>query len=495
MNNLVVLPILVPLLAAVILIFFAKNVIVQRYISALSALINIIVALILVREVSEKGIQKLDIGSWPAPFGITLVSDMLSALLVLSTTIIGFVVILYSFKSIGKQREKFYYYSIIQFQIIGVIGAFTTGDIFNMFVFFEVMLMASYVLLVIGGTKRQLRESLKYLTVNVISSAFFVIAIAMLYSVVGTLNMAQIGERITSLNEVPGILTVIAVLFLIVFGMKGAIFPLYFWLPGSYAVPPIPVMALFGALLTKVGVYSIIRTFTLFFNFEQGHLYEMLMILAIITVIIGVIGSIAYWDIKQIIIYNIITAIGVILYGVAVSTETSLTGSVFYLIHDMLIKAALFLLIGMIIHITGTSNLRKFSGLIKHYPTLAWTYFIAALSLGGIPPLSGFVGKMLTVQGGFEANEFIGSMIILITSILVLYSVMKIFIFGFWGKADQMYVSKENVSYHALLMPIILIVVISVFYGVGAEAVHSFIAQAVEPLINPEIYIEAVLKE
>ena len=178
----------------------------------------------------------------------------------------------------------------------------------------------------------------------------------MLYSVVGTLNMAQIGERITSLNEVPGILTVIAVLFLIVFGMKGAIFPLYFWLPGSYAVPPIPVMALFGALLTKVGVYSIIRTFTLFFNFEQGHLYEMLMILAIITVIIGVIGSIAYWDIKQIIIYNIITAIGVILYGVAVSTETSLTGSVFYLIHDMLIKAALFLLIGMIIHITGTSK-------------------------------------------------------------------------------------------------------------------------------------------
>ncbi|MCU9612776.1 Na+/H+ antiporter subunit D [Caldibacillus lycopersici] len=494
MINLIVLPILIPLLTAVLLIFFASKVKTQRWISAISALLNIGVAFSVVRKVFVDGIQILNVGSWVAPFGITLVSDMLSALLVLTTTIIGFAVILYSFSSIGKEREKYYYYALVQFLLVGVIGAFTTGDIFNLFVFFEVMLMASYVLLVIGGTKIQLRESLKYLTVNVISSALFVISVAYLYSVVGTLNMAQISERIGSLEEMPGILTVIAVLFLIVFGMKGAIFPLYFWLPGSYFAPPIPVMALFGALLTKVGVYSIIRTFTLFFFQDKDYTYELLMILAIITVVVGVIGSIAYWNIKKIIIYNIITAIGVILYGVSVATTTSFTGSILYLIHDMLIKAALFLLIGVMIKITGTSNLRQFSGLIKHYPGLAWTFFIAAISLAGIPPFSGFVGKLLVIQGGFTAEEYIGATIILLSSLLVLYSVMKIFIHGFWGVPKE-YAKKESISYRALLFPIVLIITISVLYGIGSDYVYSYVSQAVQTLVNPELYIEAVLKE
>jgi multicomponent Na+:H+ antiporter subunit D len=293
--------------------------------------------------------------------------------------------------------------------------------------------MSSYVLLVLGGTKIQLRESIKYLLVNVISSALFVIAVAYLYSVVGTLNMAHISSRINeiSVNGIPGILTVIAVLFLIVFGLKGAIFPLYFWMPGSYYAPPAPVLALFGALLTKVGVYSITRTYTLFFYHDMDA-FGILSILAILSIVFGVIGAIAYWDIKNIIIYNIIIAVGVILYGVSVLNTTSISGAVYYLIHDMIIKAALFLLIGIVISITGTSNLRNISGLITRYPGLGWTFFIAALALAGIPPLSGFVGKLLIVQGGVEAESFIGAFITLMSSLLVLFSVMKIFINGFW---------------------------------------------------------------
>lgn len=182
--------------------------------------------------------------------------------------------------------------------LIGVNGAFLTGDLFNLFVFFEVMLMASYVLLVLGGTKIQLRESLKYIIVNVLSSSFFVIMVAYLYSVLGTLNMADISQRITEFNQ-PGIISVIAIGFLIVFGLKGAIFPLFQWLPGSYYAPPIPVMALFGALLTKVGIYSIFRTYTLMFYHDQDFTHTFLAILAILTIIIGVIGAIAYWDVKK----------------------------------------------------------------------------------------------------------------------------------------------------------------------------------------------------
>lgn len=493
MNNLIILPILIPLITGVILIFFAKHVKVQRWIAAISSFTVIIVSAMLANHVYKNGIQTMDLSNWEAPYGITLVSDMLSSLLVLTTSIIAFAAVFYSIKSIGIEREKFYYYPVVNFLLVGVNGAFTTGDIFNLFVFFEVMLMSSYVLIVLGGTKIQLRESIKYILVNVISSALFVIAVAYLYSVVGTLNMAHISVRINEIGNM-GIITVIAVLFLIVFGLKGAIFPLYFWLPGSYYAPPAPVMALFGALLTKVGVYSITRTYTLFFYQDAGYTHQLLQILAILTIIAGVIGAIAYSDIKKIIIYNIITAVGVILFGVSVLSQESLTGAIFYLIHDMNIKAALFLLIGIIIKITGTSNLDKISGLLNRYPGLGWTFFIASLALAGIPPLSGFAGKLMIVRSGFEAGSYFGAFVVLMSSLLVLFSVMKIFIKGFWG-APKAYKSEETAPVKWLLVAPAILTAFAVLYGIGTEAIYPVISMAAETLTNPEIYIDAVLKE
>ncbi|WP_062109441.1 Na+/H+ antiporter subunit D [Bacillus niameyensis] len=491
MINLLILPIIIPLLTAVILMFFAKKVVIQRWISAISLSGTLIASLILINKIDHDGIQTLNIGSWPAPFGITLVSDMLSALLVATTSLIALCSVIYSFYSIGKARENFYYYSIIQFLIVGVNGAFTTGDIFNMFVFFEVMLMSSYVLLVIGGTKIQLRESIKYILVNVTSSALFVITVGYLYSVVGTLNMAHISERIAEVDQ-PAILTVIAVLFLIVFGLKGAIFPLYFWLPGAYYAPPAPVMALFGALLTKVGVYSIMRTYTLFFYHDTGFTHEILAVLALLTVILGSIAAIAYKDIKKIVIYNIIIAIGVIVYGIAMMNSDGLSGAVFYLVHDMIIKAVLFLLVGIIIAITGSSDYRKYSGLIRHYPILGWTFFIAVLALAGIPPLSGFVGKLLIASGGFAAGDAVGALIILLSSLFVLYSLMRVFLNSFWGDPAGSSVNKD-IPVGKLLIPVIALVVVAVFYGVCSEWINGYIIQATEVLMQPEIYIKAVL--
>lgn len=491
MINLLILPIIIPLITAAILIFFSKKIIVQRWISTISMIGTITASLLLINKVDKNGIQTLNLGNWDAPFGITLVSDMLSALLVTTASFIALCCILYSFKGIGQAREKFYYYSMVQFLLVGVNGAFTTGDIFNLFVFFEVMLMASYVLLVIGGTKVQLRETIKYLLVNVTSSALFVIAVGYLYSIVGTLNMAHISERIAEVNQ-PGIVTVIAVLFLIVFGLKAAIFPLFFWLPGSYYAPPAPVMAIFGALLTKVGVYSILRTYTLIFYHDQGFTHEILIVFSLATVILGCIGAIAYKDIKKIIIYNIIIAIGVIMYGIGLMNSDGLSGAVFYLIHDMLIKAALFLLAGIIIAITGSSKYEKYSGLIKHYPFLGWVFFLAVLSLAGIPPLSGFVGKILIASGGFGSGDIIGALIILLSSLFVLYSLMRVFINSFWGDTTK---SKPNKDIHVgkLLIPVVILMISAVSYGVFSETVNFYVMQAVEVLINPSQYIDAVL--
>ncbi|MDQ0229783.1 Na+/H+ antiporter subunit D [Metabacillus malikii] len=493
MNNLIILPLVLPLLAGILLIFFNKNIRIQRWLSGIASFAAIIISAILVQTVHENGIQTLELGNWKPPFGIVLVADMYSSLLVLTTSIIGFTTLLFAFTTINVEREKFYFYSGVQFLLLGVSGAFLTGDLFNLFVFFEVMLMSSYMLIVLGSTKAQLRESMKYILVNVISSALFVIAVAYLYAVTGTLNMADLSVRISEIGQ-SGLITVISILFLIVFGLKGALFPLYFWLPGSYQAPPSVVTALFGALLTKVGVYSITRIYTLIFTHDQAFTHQILAWLAALTIIFGIIGSIAYWDIKKIVIYNIITAIGVIIFGVAANTETAIEGSIYYLVHDMIIKGALFFIVGTIIAITGTSNLRKMSGLIASHPFLGWLFFIASLSLAGIPPLSGFVGKLKIVQGGFEAGEYTIALIVLLSSLLVLYSVMKIFINGFWGEPIKDFKPKVG-SIKGMLIPTVMLIALSIGYGFGVEWLSPYITQAADTLLDPSIYIQAVLKE
>ncbi|WP_124071303.1 Na+/H+ antiporter subunit D [Filibacter tadaridae] len=494
MINLLLFPIILPFLFAILLLFFKENIFMQRLLAFIGLTVSLVAALFLVAKVKTDGIQVITLGSWPAPFGISMVSDMLSALLVTTTLLITLLVVVYSFTSIGKERERYFYYPAILFMITGVNGAFTTGDIFNMFVFFEVLLIASYVLIVLGGEKQQLRESIKYILVNVISSALFVITIAYLYSVVGTLNMADISVKIAQVGQ-PGIITVIAVLMLIVFGIKGSMFPLYFWLPGSYAAPPVPVLALFGALLTKVGVYAIMRTYTLFFINDIGFTHEILLVLSILTVIGGCIGALAYFDVKQIIIYNIVIAIGVILFGVAQMNEAGISGGIFYLIHDMLIKGALFLLIGIIIYVTGTSNLRKMGGLMKTHAPLGWMYLIAAFGLAGVPPLSGFIGKLLIVKGAFEAGTILGSIIILASSLVVLLSVIRIFIYAFWGAPTAELPVTNHRSYRKMMIPAVLLVILSVLYGVGTEWLIPYMADATDVLLQPSIYIDAVLKE
>ncbi len=493
MINLPLLPIILPFLFAILLLFFKENIRVQRSLTLIGLLASLVAALFLVFKVKADGIQAVTLGSWPAPFGISMVSDMLAALLVTTTILLTLFIVMYSFSSIGEGRERFFYYPAILFMVTGVNGAFTTGDIFNLFVFFEVLLIASYVLIVLGGEKKQLRESIKYVLVNVISSALFVITIAFLYSVIGTLNMADISVKIAQIGQ-PGIITVIAILLLIVFGVKGAIFPLYFWLPGSYAAPPIPVLTLFGALLTKVGVYAIMRTYTLFFVHDIGFTHGILTVLSILTIIAGCIGALAYFDLKQIIIYNIVIAVGVILFGAAQMNESGISGAIFYLIHDMLIKGALFLLIGIIIYVTGTSNLRKMGGLIQTHAPLGWFYLIAAFGLAGIPPLSGFVGKLLIVKGAFEAGNSWGAIILLASSLIVLLSVIRIFIYAFWGKPVTL-PKTDRRPYRHMMIPAVALVVLSVLYGIGTEWLFPYMTDATNGLLQPSIYVDAVLKE
>ncbi|EUJ25921.1 Mrp complex subunit D1 [Listeria grayi] len=493
-NNIVLLPILIPFLGSIMLLLLPKKIIVQRIAALCFGILLLFGSGFLVYYVHVHGIQVVNLGSWKAPFGISIVADMLAALLTFTTSLLVTVVIFYSFYSIGKPRERFLYYPMILFMIVGVNGSFLTGDIFNMFVFFEVMLMASYVLLVIGGTEIQLKATIKYLLINVIGSAFFVVAVGLLYSMIGSLNMADISQKISTLGDHSyGMLSVVGVLFLFVFGLKAGVFPLYFWLPGSYFAPPMPILALFGGLLTKVGVYAIIRTFSLFFHQETSFVMPLLSILALLTIVLGIIGAISYYDMKTVLIYNIMIAIGVILYSVSLMTRESLNGAIFYLFHDMIIKTALFLIVGTIIAITGYSSTKRFSGLMSVKPALSWAFFIGTLGLAGIPPLSGFIGKIFIVEGAFDSQHFVGGTIVLVSSLFVLFSMIKLFTKGIWGVKEGTF--NLQVSYKRMMIPIVVLLALSLSYGIFTDAIYPFIKQAVDPLIDPTIYIHAVLGE
>ncbi|MFC4023411.1 Na+/H+ antiporter subunit D [Oceanobacillus longus] len=492
MNNILVLPMVIPVMVGIILIFLRPYIKAQRWISFSVMIVNTGIAVYLLDRIQTEGIIRLDFGGWEPPFGILFVADSFSVILVLITSIVTAICLIYAFSSIGKEHEKMYFYSFINFLIAGVNGSFLTGDLFNLYVCFEIMLLASYVLVALGGKKGQLRESIKYVVINVISSWIFLIAIAYLYGTVGTLNLAHLSERIAESGQTP-LLTVISIVFLTVFALKSGLL-LYFWLPGAYSVPSTAVAALFGALLTKVGIYAMIRIFTLLFYHEQGITHSLIGVLAGLTLIGGSIGAIAYKDIRQIIAYNVVIAVGFILVGLAVGTTTAMEGSIYYLIHDMIVKALLFLLAGTMIAVTGETRIDNMSGLIRNYPLFGWIFFIVMLSLAGIPPLSGFIGKVLVGQGAVEAGSYILLALAFISSIFVLYSLLRIFLNSFWGETI---ISKEDKipMKKGWIVPCILLTIGTIGLGFGAEPLAVYVKDAATTLMNPQIYIDAVLNE
>ena len=334
-------PLLFQFFLAVLLLFFWRRTDWQRGASVAGNFIGLGLALALFQRVWREGTISVQAGGWEAPFGITLVTDMLSATLVLLTSVVGLAAAVYSAAAIREQRLKLGYFSILQFLLMGLTGAFMSGDIFNLYFWFEIIIISSFVLITIGGDRMQLEAAVKYFTINILASVIFLTAIAILYGLAGTLNMADLAGKVKDIDN-QGLLHVSALLFFAGFGIKSAVFPLYFWLPASYHAPPAAVSAVFAGLLTKVGVYALIRIFSLVFTTDP-FIYDFLGWIAVLTLFTGGVGALVQNNIRKVFSYFIVCHIGFMIAGLAMFSQVSLAGAAFYMVHDIVVKANLFL--------------------------------------------------------------------------------------------------------------------------------------------------------
>ncbi len=493
MRLLLIAPILIPFFAAVAALTAWRRRPLQRAFGIAGSVGLLLAAAGLFESVRHHGIQSVQIGHWPAPFGITLVADLFSAVMVLTAGVVGAAVAFYSLGSLDPERESFGYHPLVQILLMGVCGAFLTGDIFNLYVWFEVMLMASFVLLALGGERAQMEGALKYVTLNLISSALFLAAVGILYGVAGTLNMADLSRK---LPEVPsGLVTTLAMLFLVAFGIKAAVFPLFFWLPASYHVPPVTVTALFSGLLTKVGVYALIRIFTLLFVHDTGYTHPLLLAIAGMTMVTGVLGAVAQIDFRRLLSFHIVSQIGYLLMGLGLFTPLALAGTVFFMVHVIFSKAALFLVSGVVCRIAGTYDLKKLGGLYRTAPGLSLLFLIPALSLAGMPPLSGFVAKLALIEAGLATAQYAVVAVALGVSILTLFSMMKIWTEAFWKNPPEPERPREEKSAapRLLIAPISALAILIIILGLAAGPLMEIAAQAAEQLLHPEGYVESVL--
>lgn len=491
-NNVVVLPVVIPMLAAIISVFFYKSRQMQKIVTFIGIVASLIVAVFILQQTYLHGMFVLPVGAFPPPFSIVLAADTFSGIMLVLAGIVAFVTLYYSFLTIDKGRESHFYYTFFSLQMMGINGAFVTGDIFNLFVFFEILLLSSYILLVLGGEPYQLQEGFKYIILNMLSGTVFLIAVAVLYSVVGTLNMADIALKVSEAPQ-KGLLTAVGMVFLVVFGMKGALFPMYFWLPRSYFAPPDAIAALFGALLTKVGIYATIRVFTLIFNYDPGFTHYIILIIAGFTMFLGVLGALSQMDFKRILSYHIISQVGYMVMGLGLFTPWAMVGAIFYIIHHILVKSGLFLCAGVASEVLGTTDLRRLGGLAKTNPAIGWIFLVLALSLAGVPPFSGFFSKFVLIQAGMEIQSWGIVLVSLVVSFLTLFSMMKIWRFAFWGTTPEGAAPLTGAAFWKLLPPPAILMLCTIIIGLNAEFFLQYVTVAAEELMNPQFYIDSVL--
>jgi multicomponent Na+:H+ antiporter subunit D len=493
---LIPLMIVAPLVAAGVSMALWRHVRLQQVIGVLVLAGCVAGSFVVLSEVAQHGPVAVNVGGWEAPVGITLVADLLAMLLLSISLVTVLAVFVFAIGQPREDKSAFYFHPLFLVLASGVSASFLTGDLFNLFVAFEVMLCVSYVLITLGGRREQVRTGMTYVVINLAASTLLVSTVGFVYAATGSVNMADVAVRLAEAPE--GLRATLGALLFITFGIKAAVFPLFFWLPDSYPTAPVSVTAVFAGLLTKVGVYTIVRTQTLIFP-EEG-LGTIMLVVAAATMVVGVLGAIAQNDMKRILSFHIVSQIGYMIFGLGLGTVTGLAGAVFFIFHQIPVKTCLFLVNGLIETMTGTAALDSLGGLQRRAPFAALMFLLAALSLAGLPPFSGFFGKLVLVQAGLAAGAWTVTGISLFVSLLTLFSMVKIWAGIFWGdpKYEPPLVSARGEG--PLRAPFLMnlatagLVGATLAIAVWAQPVWELSERAARELLDPgAYYIAAVL--
>ena len=489
------LPVVLPLIGAGLTLALWRHARAQRVISLVALALGLAASVALLIGVSS-GPLVLDMGGWAAPVGIDLVADRLSALMLTVSSAVTVCVLVYSLAqglADGDEETPLAIFHPTYLVLsAGVANAFLSGDLFNLYVGFEILLAASYVLLTLGGTGERIRAGTIYVVVSLVSSMVFLLAIALVYAAAGTVNLAQLAVRLPQLD--PSVQLALQLLLLLAFGIKAAIFPLSAWLPDSYPTAPAPVTAVFAGLLTKVGVYAIIRTQTLLF--PDGRADAVLMWAALATMLIGILGAVAQNDIKRLVSFTLVSHIGYMIFGIALSTEAGLAASVFYVTHHITVQTALFLVVGLMERQGGSTSLDRLGGLARVAPVLAVLFFVPAMSLAGVPPLSGFLGKTGLLQAGVADGSPLALALVVgavATSLLTLYAVVKAWNKAFWQTAPV-----ERPTVHlprGMVGAAGALVSLSLALTVMAGPLYRYTGAAAATMMDRAQYIDSVLPD
>ncbi|NIC40693.1 complex I subunit 5 family protein [Aquabacterium sp. A08] len=428
-------PVLVPLVTAVATVLAQRRPALQQGLSALGALLFLGCALALVGLAQHDTPAQAVFGGWGLPYGIEFRVDRTSAALVLITALMGAASLLFMASDADTGPRHPLLLPLLHGLLVGVGGAFATADLFNLYVWFEVMLICAVGLFALGGRPDQLDATFKYFVLNLFGTLLLLMAVGLVYAVTGHLNYGALAQAFPAVP--PGAATLALAGLLLAFLVKAGAFPLFAWLPASYHTLPAPVLALFAGLLTKVGVYAVLRALGDVFVTAPALLFEALGWIAAATMLFGVLGAAYHWDMRRILAFHIVSQIGYILLGIALASEAGNAATLFYTLHHIVVKANLFLIAAMVWRLTGSYDLRRIGGLYRARPWLGVLFLVPALSLVGIPPLSGFWAKLLVLQEALAQGRVAWTVVALLVSVLTLYSMMKIWMEAFWKPHPQ----------------------------------------------------------
>jgi multicomponent Na+:H+ antiporter subunit D len=451
MSALVPLLVTLPLIGAGIALVAGRHRKTQVVVSVSTLTLTLVISAILLVAVDAADTPiAVSVGGWPVPFGIVLYVDRLAALLVLVSSIVLLAVLLFSVGQGAADGDDETPVTIFHPSYLilsaGIFNAFIAGDLFNLYVGFEILLVASYVLITLGSTENRIRTGVVYIVVSLVSSILFLASIATIYGALGTVNMAQIAERMTELPQ--DVQLILHLMLLLAFAIKAAVFPLSFWLPDSYPTAPAPVTAVFAGLLTKVGVYALIRTETQLFR--DNDVNTLLLIVALATMIVGVLGAVAQAELKRILSFTLVSHIGYMVFGLAIATPLAIGATIYYMVHHIVVQTTLFLAIGLVERRAGSTSILRVRGLMRAAPVIAVLYFIPAVNLGGLPPFSGFIGKYALFDAAAEVGTPLMIVLIvggIVTSLLTLYALMRAWNLAFWREEEDSAETESRIGY------------------------------------------------